>query len=190
MSAKQMTKQVQAGVRQRIRAMESPKSVAIQFPLHAPIPEGIQPAGSEPLDPGIPQAEVQFQGHWKVRIKIIAAPLPAGLADQRRQMIEWKLLESANGFITQRGGRGISSLDSFGTAKQVEIVLDTQFRIGYKIRAVRETLQHQELDAGIAQSFRDFLVNEPQAPPPLVVGEQVALEALPHPFRRTVAANR
>ena len=61
-----------------------------------------------------------------------------------------KLLESANGFVTQSGRRRISSLDGIGKAIQVEIVLNPQFRIGNEIRAVREALEHQELHAGRA----------------------------------------
>src|SRR5258708_18764572 len=115
-----MTKLIQTGVRKRIGASESPKPVAIQSPVGARMPEGVESPGPEAFSPGIPQPEVQFHRRWKLRIEIIAAPRPAGLADHDRQMIERKLFKSPNGFVTQSGDRRISSLDIFGGTIQID----------------------------------------------------------------------
>src|SRR5271170_4699625 len=66
---------------------EAEKVQFIDLPRTTTLPESIQPRRSEALRLRVPNGEVQLQRDGDLGIEMIAAPRPAGPANQRGQMI-------------------------------------------------------------------------------------------------------
>src|ERR1700680_4293190 len=96
-----MPERVQGRIRDRVGEMKGRKTHPVQFPALAPVPKLVQTAGRETLGLLVPKSEVQFQRKWDVGIGEIAAPPPAGLANQSGQVIDGMPVERHDGLITE-----------------------------------------------------------------------------------------
>src|SRR5580700_916999 len=96
-----MTEQMQSGVSQRIHRIESKIRPTIQLLLHAPRPELLHSRGREAFRDFVPQPKMQLDRHRNIGVEEIALPLPAGLADQRREVIGGKFLGALDRLISE-----------------------------------------------------------------------------------------
>ena len=90
---------------------------------------------------------MQFHRQRDLGIEVVSAPLPTGLPNHRRQVVERKTVESLEGLIAD-GRHRIPCLQHVLLPEQeVDVVLGAQLRRRNKPRAQAETLQYGELEA-------------------------------------------
>ncbi len=138
-AAQQVAQQVQTGIAQSIRRIQSPSA--------PPRPKIVQPWRAQPLRALVPQAEMQLDRKGTIGIEVIAAPAPSGFADQGGQMIR-----------RQSGSRQrlVAFLEEqlprtpyvFIRAQQVQVVQHPQARVRNKMGPLCSAFQKDEIDAG------------------------------------------
>ena len=100
-AAQHVPQEVQPGICQRVgQAQNVEIHIGDAQPAEA-APELFGSGRRQPLHGFIPEPEVQFHGQRDFNIEKIAAPFPAGLADQRGQMIGGKVLHPRDPLISQ-----------------------------------------------------------------------------------------
>src|SRR6266704_3291732 len=96
-----MTEQMERRVAESIGRMEGLIRPPVEILLYPARPELFDTGRGKSLGGFIPQAKVQVHQERNLRIEEIAPPLPACLADQRRQVVDGKFLSTLNGFVTE-----------------------------------------------------------------------------------------
>ena len=116
---------------------------------------------------------MQLQRQGQLGIEIVATPFPSGLADQRGQMIHWKPISLAEGFVTEPEGDLARRMHLIAREQQIQIVLRAKARIGHEGGSVSEPLERNELESSSCECAMHFLISELGAPPAFRVVRQV-----------------
>src|ERR1700691_3453610 len=87
-ATQQMAQQMQGGVGQLIGGMKCGETNIVDFSGLAAWPKFVQTGRLKSLGRFIPELKVELERDGALGVKEIAAPLPAGLADHHRQMID------------------------------------------------------------------------------------------------------
>src|SRR5271155_2851300 len=87
-AAQQMAQQMQGCIGELIGGMKCGETNIVDFPELAARPKFVQAARLKSLRRFIPKLEVELERDGALGVKEIAGPLPAGLADHHRQMID------------------------------------------------------------------------------------------------------
>src|SRR4029078_7586883 len=103
MAAQRRRQQRQRGVAECVGRMQRQRGPSVKALLRTPRPELIEARNGKFLGGLIPQAEMQLPRDGNLGIVDIADTPPAGLADERWQMIGGKLLSAPDGFVTKTG---------------------------------------------------------------------------------------
>ena len=100
-AAQYVPQEVQRGIRQRVgEAQDVEIHIRHAQPAAAP-PELFGSRRRQPLHGIVPKPEVQFDGQRDIDIEKVAAPFPAGPADQRGQMIGGEVLHPRDPLVAQ-----------------------------------------------------------------------------------------
>ena len=122
-----------------------------------------------------------------LRIEIIAAPFPAGLADQLRKMIGGKFFHVRHRFEAESQHGVPGGLHGFARREDIDVGLRARFRTRAEPCALREPLQRQKLDACLAQPVGQRAVEFFDPPQTLQVAGRVPVQPFDDPRWQSLA---
>jgi len=154
-----------------------------------PAPELFQPFDRDAFRASVPKPVVQLDDGRHGRVEVISPPAPAGLADERRQVVG-QLLSPAAGLLEAEPPQRIrGGLQIVPRAQDVQVILDAQPRVGKEVFRLRKSFEQTVFHACAGEGAGDLPVFVRQHAELAPVGFPVRPRALGDPLRQRGAAD-
>jgi hypothetical protein len=128
---------------------------------------------------GVPDGVVKFDRDGHVRIEVVSSPMPSEGPDQRTRVFVGQRFGAIGG-VPKRPKGTTGLCDVARLTEEIDVVLNTSFRIDGESAVVRESFQHNKADR---QRRRDFRLSLPQALTAGKVARSTRFDFLVHPQR-------